>query len=156
MGVVIAPLHGNDAQSMNRPEGLPETFRHIGDYKLNSKLRVERGDVEPVVISPLNYYVYSDGIDLRLYCRVAGEDTYTTYQIYRSDGIGVSRASGEIDLVAGVQALNTSAEMVRQISITRNSFTMVKMPPRSHRVIITRAIALISHELSSDSHSLSQ
>lgn len=156
MGFAILPLHGNDNRFSNRPEGLPETFRHIGHYQLKSKLRVERGDVAPVVISPLNYEVYSDGIDLRLYCRVAGEDTYTTFQIYRSDGIGLSRSSGEIDLIAGVQALNTSAEMVRQISITRNSFTMVKMPPRSHRVIITRAIALNSHELSSDNHSLSQ
>ncbi|NCF13429.1 MAG: hypothetical protein GWP68_08650, partial [Verrucomicrobiaceae bacterium] len=73
-----------------------------------------------------------------------------TYQIYRSDGIGVTRKSGEIDLVAGVQALNTSAEMVRQISVTRNSITMVKMPPRSHRVIITRAIAMSDNDPSSD------
>lgn len=156
MGLVIAPLHGNDARLSSRPEGLPDTFRHIGDYQLKSKLRVERGDATPVLISPMRYQVYSDGIDLRLYCRAAGEDSYTTYQIYRSDGIGVYRSSGEIDLIAGVQALNTKAEMVRQISITRNSFTMVKMPPRSHRVIITRAIALNSHELSSDSQSLSQ
>ncbi|MGB1874220.1 MAG: hypothetical protein ACPH5P_02190 [Akkermansiaceae bacterium] len=156
MGFAILPLHGDDGQSTSRPEELPDTFRLIGHYQLKSKLRVERGDVIPVVISPLDYQVFSDGIDLRLYCRAAGEDTYTTFQIYRSDGIGVSRTSGEIDLIAGVQALNTSAEMVRQISITRNSFTMVKMPPRSHRVIVTRAIALSSAELPIDNESLRQ
>jgi hypothetical protein len=153
-GLLLQPLHGGDARADNesgaRPEGLPPTFRFIGSYHLNSKLRVERGEMDPVVISPLNYQVFSDGIDLRLYCRVAGEDNYTTYQIYRSDGIGVTRKSGEIDLVAGVQALNTSAEMIRQISVTRNSITMVKMPPRSHRVIITRAIAMNNDDLSSD------
>ena len=153
-GLLLQPLHGGDAQadpeSSARPEGLPPTFRHIGNYHLNSKLRVERGEMDPVVISPLNYQVFSDGIDLRLYCRVSGEDNYTTYQIYRSDGIGVTRESGEIDLVAGVQALNTSAEMVRQISVTRNSITMVKMPPRSHRVIITRAIVMSDDDATSD------
>ena len=142
--------------SSNRPEDLPATFRHIGDYQLHSKIRIERGGVHPVIISPLNYQVYSDGIDLRLYCRVSGEDNYTTYQIYRSDGIGVARKSGEIDLVAGVQALNTSAEMIRQISITRNSFTLVKMPPRSHRVIVSRALAIDTDALAGEETSNKQ
>lgn len=141
------PCHCADAlTASSRPADLPVTFRHIGDYQLNSKIRIERGAVHPVIISPLNYQVYSDGIDLRLYCRVSGEDNYTTYQIYRSDGIGVAHKSGEINLVAGVQALNTSAEMIRQISITRNSFTLVKMPPRSHRVIVSRALAIHENE----------
>ena len=145
-GLLLQPLHGGDAQadseSEARPESLPPVFRHIGNYQLNPKFRVERGEGTPVVISPLYYQVFTDGIDLRLYYSVSGENHFTTYQIYRSDGIGVSRKSGEIDLIAGVQALNTSGEMIRQISITRNSFTMVKIPPRSHRVIITRAFAM--------------
>ena len=96
----------------------------------------------PVVITPLIYRVYSDGIEVRLYCHTAGEDSFIAYQIYRSDGIGVARASGEIDLVAGVQGMSTKGEMVRQISLTRASMTMIKAPPRSHRVIITRAVAI--------------
>lgn len=146
----------NEVASTSRPEDLPVTFRHIGDYKLNSKMRIERGGVHPVIISPLNYHVYSDGIDLRIYCRVSGEDNYTSYQIYRSDGIGVARQSGEIDLVAGVQALNNGGDMIRQISITRNSFTLVKMPPRSHRVIVSRALAIHKDESIEDQTSNKQ
>lgn len=129
-----------------RPAKLPAGFRYIGHYKLNSKIRVENGDTMPVVISPLVYRVFSDGIDVRVYCFASGEDSYTTYEIYRSDGIGVARKSGEIDVVAGVQASCTKGDMVRQLSVTRNSLTMVKMPPRSHRVIVTRAIALKSDQ----------
>lgn len=124
------------------PGNLPSGFRLIGAYKLNSKMKVEYGRAMPVVISPLTYRVYSDGIDVRVYCRTAGEDSFTSYQIYRSDGVGVSKSSGEIQVVAGVQAMCKKGEMLRQISVTRNSLTMVKMPPRSHRVLVTRAIAI--------------
>ncbi len=133
------------------PAKLPPGFRFIGDYRLNSKIRVETGEVMSVVISPLVYRVYSDGIDVRVYCRAAGEDSFTSYEIYRSDGIGVARKSGEIDVVGGVQAYCTKGGMVRQLSVTRHSMTMVKIPPRSHRVVVTRAIAMQAgtHESSS-------
>lgn len=126
----------------DRPDNLPVGFRFIGYYKLNSKVRVENGESMPVVISPLIYRVYSDGIDIRVYCKASGEESFTSYEVYRSDGIGVARRSGEIDVVAGVQGYCTKGEMIRQVSVTRNSLTMVKMPPRSHRVLVTRAVAV--------------
>lgn len=126
------------------PAQLPAGFRFIGHYQLNSKIRVESGEAMPVVISPLRYRVYSDGIDVRVYCRTTDEENYTSYAIYRSDGVGTVQVSGEIDVVAGVQGSCTKGGMIRQISVTRNSLTMVKMPPRSHRVLITRAHAISS------------
>ena len=126
----------------DRPDNLAVGFRFIGYYKLNSKIRVESGESMPVVISPLIYRVYSDGIDVRVYCKASGEESFTSYEVYRSDGIGVARRSGEIDVVAGVQGYCTKGEMIRQVSVTRNSLTMVKMPPRSHRVLVTRAVAV--------------
>ena len=74
-------------------------------------------------------------MELKFACTIRSSDDYDfiIFQIYRSDGIGISRASGEIDFLAGVQALNQSAGLVRQLSITSNSFTMVHVPPRSHR-----------------------
>ncbi|MEJ6571526.1 MAG: hypothetical protein QNL01_15545 [Akkermansiaceae bacterium] len=134
LSVFSGALHGND-----HPANLPVGFRFIGHYKLNSKIRVENGDTMPVVISPLVYHVYSDGIEVRVYCLTAGEESFTNYEIYRSDGVGVTRKSGEIDVVAGVQAYCTKGGMIRQLSVTRNSLTMVKMPQRSYRVLVTRA-----------------
>jgi len=130
------------ADSQNQSDGLSASFRLIGTYQLNSKLRVENGVAAAVVISPLTYRVFSDGMEVRVYCKTAGQDSYTAYDIYRSDGVGVSKVSGEIELVAGVQAFSTKGKMLRQISVTRNSLTMVKTPPRSHRVIVTRAKAI--------------
>ena len=141
LALSVAFACGLDAQE-DKPEKLPAGYRYIGTFKMTSKVKVEKGTTMPVVITPLVYRVYTDGIEVRIYCRTAGEDSFTAYQIYRSDGIGVARSSGEIDLVAGVQAMSTKGDMVRQVSLTRASITMVKMPPRSHRVVITRAAAL--------------
>ena len=134
----------NYAVAFDQPQNLPAGHRLIGSYELNSKLRVENGVSQPVVISPLIYRVYSDGIELRVYCKTAGEDNYTVYDIYRSDGVGVVKKAGDIEIVAGVQAYSTRGDVLRQISVTRNSLTMIQSPPRSHRVIITRAIAQTS------------
>ena len=130
------------ASANDQPDNLPKGYRYIGEYELKSKVRVENGVSQAVVISPLVYRVFSDGIDVRIYCKTAGEDSYTTYDIYRSDGVALAKSNGEIELVAGVQAYSTKGKMLRQISVTRNSLTMVKTPPRSHRVIITRAMAI--------------
>lgn len=139
LGAALAAGAGAQEQD---PGKLPAGYRYIGTYKMISKIKVERGESMPVVITPLVYRVFSDGMEVRVYCRTADGDSYSTYQIYRSDGIGVARNSGEIDLVGGVQAISTKGEMVRQLSVTRASMTMVKMPPRSHRVVITRAGAV--------------
>ena len=141
MTVILSVLPGR-GYAEDRPAALPLGFRFIGNYQLSSKLRVEKGVSTAVVISPLYYRVYSDGIDVRVYCRSLDEENYIAYEIYRSDGIGVVRKSGEIDLVAGVQANSIKGGVIRQVSVTRNSLTMVNMPPRSHRVIITRAVAV--------------
>ena len=138
----FGPIYSGSANTDEPPIDLPPGFRLIGNYQLNSKIRVERGKATPVVISPLIYRVFTDGIEVRLYYQTSDNDDFISYQIYRSDGIGVTQESEGIDLVAGVQALNQSAGLIRQLSITGKSFTMVNVPPRSHRVIITRAFAI--------------
>ena len=87
------------------PANLPAGFRLIGHYELKSKIRVEAAQAMPVLISPLTYSVYSDGIDVRVYCIKAGDESFTTYRIYRSDGVGVAKKSGGLQVVAGVQAV---------------------------------------------------
>ncbi|MBK1830361.1 hypothetical protein JIN77_06470 [Verrucomicrobiaceae bacterium R5-34] len=139
---VLLAAWASAAEGSDRPDKLAESYRLIGHYQLVSKLRVENSQAEAVVISPLRYRVYSDGMEIRVYVRSSNEDSYTAYNIYRADGIGVAKSSGELEMVAGVQAFNTEGKMLRQISVTRNSLTMVKTPPRSHRVIITRAKAI--------------
>jgi hypothetical protein len=140
--MLLGPIYGESAPPNDRPRDLPPSFRLIGNYQLNSKIRVERGESTPVVISPIIYQVFRDGIEVRLYYPASDDYEFISYQIYRSDGIGSTRESGGIDLIAGVQALNQSAGLIRQLSITGKSFTMVNVPPRSHRVVITRAFAL--------------
>lgn len=143
---VAVPMAG---LANNAPGNLPAGFRPIGNYQLKSKVKVENGVSTSVVISPLRYRVYSDGIDVRVYCSSSGEDHFTSYRIYRSDGIGVAKRSGGIEVVAGVQAVCEEGNMTRQLSVTRNSLTMVKMPPRSNRVLVTRAVSITESQSAS-------
>lgn len=126
------------------PFNLPKSYRYIGGYSLDTKTQVEQGQAMPVVIAPMVFRVYSDGIVVRVYCDSAGDESFTAYKIYRSDGVGSIQAGGELDIEAGVQAICKTGDMLRQISITRSSMTMVKMPPRSYRVVVTHTIALTS------------
>lgn len=120
---------------------VPVGFKLIGQYKTKSKVQVENGVSLALLISPLVYSVYSDGVDVRIYCEGVDEEHYASYQIYSSEGIGLAGEQGETDYVAGVQAHSLQGDMVRQISLTRYNLVMVKMPSRSHRVMITHAAA---------------
>ena len=122
------------------PIEVPSSFKLIGGFKLTSSVKIENGEVLELVISPLDYEVYSDGLDVRVYCITEGgsSSSYTNYSIYRSDGIS-SAKNNEIIFEAGVQAYSTQGDMIRQISLTRKRLTMIKIPPQSSRIIVTRA-----------------
>jgi len=120
------------------PIEVPSSFKLIGAFKLTSSVKIENGELLELVISPLNYEVYSDGLDVRVYCITEGSSSYTNYSIYRSDGISIAK-NNEISFEAGVQAYSTQGDMVRQISLTRKRLTMIKIPPQSSRIIVTKA-----------------
>lgn len=129
------PEQSNDT----KPKNLPSEFTHIGEYVATLETRVENGVSNPVVLSPLIYHVYTDGIDIRLYCLSVDDESFSSYRIYRSDGIGLTDADGEVSYIAGVQASSMLGDVCRQISVTRESLVMVKIPPRSNRVTIISA-----------------
>lgn len=131
-------LHADEA---NRPGDLHASYQFIGEYETYAETRLERGQVISSLVATLIFRVYSDGVDVRVYCVGLDDENFTAYQIYQSNGIGVSHSPGEIDYIAGVQASCTQGEMLRQISLTRESLVMVKMPTRSERVIVTNAKA---------------
>lgn len=122
--------------------GLPAGFKLIGKYKTSSKLKVENGKSLPILTSPLVYRAYSDGLDVRIYCEGVDDTHFAVYQIYNSEGVGSTTEKGETDYIAGIQASSSLGDVLRQISLTRNRLVMVKMPTRSHRVIVTNAEAI--------------
>lgn len=139
---VLSMLFASYGCSQEVENATPEGFRLIGSYETTSNMRVEDGGALKVLMSPVKYEAYSDGIDVRVYIKGLDDNAYTSYEIYSSDGVGVTNPSGGIDYVAGVQARSLKADMIRQISLTRDNLVMVKMPSRSHRVIITHATAI--------------
>ena len=125
--------------AQNSSENSLKGFTYVGDYKLESSTKIEGQELIQLMISPLIYKVYTNGLDIRVYVANGDKDSYIAYTIYNADSIGEMNSEGGIDFFAGVQAYSTQGEMIRQLSVTRSSLTMVKIPPRSHRVLVTKA-----------------
>ncbi|MGJ8661053.1 MAG: hypothetical protein ACSHXL_03370, partial [Bacteroidota bacterium] len=99
------------ADESTRPGNLTDDYRYIGEYQTYAETRVENAQAMSSLLSPIIFRVYSDGVDVRVYCVGLDDESFTTYQIYQSNGIGVSHSPGEIDYIAGVQASCTQGEM---------------------------------------------
>jgi hypothetical protein len=126
-----------EASAAEASRDLPQEFRKIGTYKLSKRVKVRDGEVFPVAINEVIYEVYTDGISVRCY---AGEgDAFTSFEIYRRDGITVSRSRGLVETVPGIQAKTFVGDVFRQLSLTEEKLTLSKFPALSDIVEITYA-----------------
>lgn len=119
---------------------LADGFRHIGDFILRSKLKVTEGEVVPISIKPLRLSAFTDGVTVRVSAK--GEvDEATSFEIYRSDGIGrQSSRGGALEVVPGVQAISEKSGVFRQLRLTRDTMTITVFPGVSNQTIITHAV----------------
>ncbi|MCU0796862.1 MAG: hypothetical protein MUF31_13115 [Akkermansiaceae bacterium] len=126
--LLIAPLHATE-------------FRHIGDFVVNSRIKISEGRVVNVPIKPFRLSAFTDGISVRI--APAGESTDAAeYRIYRSDGIGRQRGTeGALEVIPGVQAISDKGGVLRQLRLTEETLTLTVFPGISNQTIITHAVA---------------
>lgn len=119
---------------------LADEFRHIGDFILRSKLKVTNDEVTPISIKPLRLSAFTDGVTVRV--SAEGEvESATSFEIYRSDGIGrQSSPGGALEVVPGVQAISEKSGVFRQLRLTRDTMTITIFPGVSNQTIITHAV----------------
>jgi hypothetical protein len=116
-------------------------FRHIGDFIVNSRLKICEGRVVKVPIKPFRLSAFTDGITVRL-APAGSPDEAAEYRIYRSDGIGRQRGTaGALEVIPGVQATSDQGGVLRQIRLTEETLTLTVFPGISNQTIITHAIA---------------
>jgi hypothetical protein len=116
-------------------------FKHIGDYLLQSQCKFTGAQMTVIPIKPLVFRVYTDGIHVQVKAE-GSEEACSTFEIYRSDGIGRQRKGlGAIEVIPGLQALNNAGGTIYHLRLTRESLTITTFPGVSDQTSISYSVA---------------
>jgi hypothetical protein len=116
-------------------------FDAFGEYVIHSQTKITgSGKVLRVPIKPLKLSVSTDGVTIRL-ATDAQSDAWSTFTIYRSDGIGrQGTPGGPLEVVPGVQATSDHGGVHKHLRLTRDSLTLTVFPGVSDQTVITHAV----------------
>lgn len=116
-------------------------FKHVGDFLLKSHFKLTGEKQTPIPMKPLVFRVFTDGVKIRVSAD-GDEDSATTFDIYRSDGIGRQKSGGgALEVVPGLQATSHTGGVVRHLRLTRESMTLTTFPGVSDQTIVSHAVA---------------
>ena len=121
-------------------------FRHVGDYLLQAHFKMTGSVLTPIPMKSIAFHVYTDGVTVRI--RPEGEkDAHTSFEIYRSDGIGRQRPdSGALEVIPGIQASTTVDGTLRHLRLSKESLTITTFPGVSDQTIVSHAVAAVPIE----------
>jgi hypothetical protein len=121
-------------------------FRHVGDYLLQAHFKVTGAELVPIPMKSMVFSIYTDGVTVRVH--LEGEDkAYTSFDVYRSDGIGRQRPdSGALEVIPGIQASTDTGGILRHLRLSKESLTITTFPGVSDQTIVSHAIAAVPRE----------
>ena len=118
-----------------------DDFRHVGDFLLQSHFKLTAAKVTPIPMKPIAFRVFTDGVRIRVFAE-GDEESHTTFEIYRSDGIGRQRhGSGALEVIPGLQATSQTGGVLRHLRLSRESLTLTTFPGVSDQTIVSYAVA---------------
>ncbi len=121
-------------------------FRHVGDYLLQAHFKLTGSKMTPIPMKAMAFHVYTDGLTIRI-SPEGDEEAHTSYEIYRSDGIGRQRpGSGALEVIPGVQASTSAGGTLRHLRLSKESLTITTFPGVSDQTIVSYAVAAIPIE----------
>lgn len=117
-------------------------FRPFADFLLSSYVKVTGDRLTPIPMKSVVFHVATDGVRVRITAD-GNDEARTTFEIYRSDGVGRQR-SGEptLEVIPGVQAMSKTGGVLRHLRLTRESLTITTFPGVSDHTIVTHAVAI--------------
>lgn len=119
-----------------------EEFRPFANYVLSSHVKVTADRVTPIPMKPIVFHVSTDGVHVRITAE-GDEEARSTFEIYRSDGIGRQRSGDAgLEVVPGIQAMSKTGGVLRHLRLTRESLTITTFPGVSDHSVITHALAM--------------
>ncbi len=120
---------------------LAAEFKHAGDFLLQSHFKLTGEKITPIPMKPVVFRVYTDGTKVKV-ATEGDEDSHTTFEIYRSDGIGRQRTGrGALEVIPGLQATCQTGGVLRHLRLSRESMTITTFPGVSDQTIVSHAIA---------------
>lgn len=118
-----------------------EDFRHVGDYLLESHFKLTGGQLTPIPVKPVVFRVWTDGLSVRVSAD-GNDEAVSTFEIYRSDGIGRQRPDGAaFEVIPGLQAMSRNQDVLRHLRLSTESLTMTTFPGVSDQTVVTHAVA---------------
>lgn len=116
-------------------------FKHVGDFLLQSHFKLVGQQVTPIPMKPIAFRVFTDGVKIRVSAE-GDEESHTTFEIYRSDGIGRQRrGAGALEIIPGLQAMSNVGGTLRHLRLSRESMTITTFPGVSDQTIVSYAVA---------------
>lgn len=116
-------------------------FKHVGDFLLQAHFKLTGQQMTPIPMKPIAFRVFTDGVKIRVTAE-GDEDSHTTFDIYRSDGIGRQRqSSGALEVIPGLQATSNIGGTFRHLRLSRESLTITTFPGVSDQTIVSHAVA---------------
>jgi hypothetical protein len=116
-------------------------FKHVGDFLLQSHFKLTGDKATPVPMKPIAFRVYTDGVRIKVSAE-GDDESHTTFEIYRSDGIGRQRSGrGALEVIPGLQATSHTGGVLRHLRLSRESLTITTFPGVSDQTIISHAVA---------------
>lgn len=116
-------------------------FRHVGDYLLKAHFKMTGAEMTPIPMKPIAFHIFTDGVTIRM-SPEGEEESYTSFEIYRSDGISRQRSgTGALEVIPGVQASSTADGTLRHLRLSRESLTITTFPGVSDQTIVSYAVA---------------
>lgn len=123
-----APVHGAE-------------FRHVGDFLLQSHFKLTGEKQTPIPMKPVVFRVFTDGVRVKISAE-GDSDSGTTFEIYRSDGIGRQRSGrGALEVIPGLQATSNTGGVLRHLRLSRETLTITTFPGVSDQTTISHAVA---------------
>ena len=118
-------------------------FRHVGDFLLRAHYKLTGAEMTAIPMKPIAFHVFTDGVSIRV-SPEGDENSHTSFEIYRSDGIARQRSqSGALEVVPGVQASTSTGGTLRHLRLSKESLTITTFPGVSDQTIVSYAVAAI-------------
>ena len=116
-------------------------FKHAGDFLLQSHFKLTGDKVTPIPMKPIAFRVFTDGTRIKVSAE-GDDESHTTFEIYRSDGIGRQRSGrGALEVIPGLQATCQTGGVLRHLRLSRESMTITTFPGVSDQTIVSYAVA---------------